>query len=137
MEWRLVLILVHYLKCALCSMIVYHLQRMIYDWLLKVFCHNKYWLWHSAYCFHNHRRDWSGYMQSATTSTSSNCWSQSIKFNCTIFRVIVHFVTELPKFSIKTSYITFDHPLYIKSFKISKSLQICIVYYTYVHLWTL
>ena len=28
-------------------------------------------LWHSANFFHNHRPDWSGYMQSATTGTYS------------------------------------------------------------------
>ena len=27
--------------------------------------------WHSAYFFHNHGPDWSGYMQSATTKTYS------------------------------------------------------------------
>ena len=70
-------------------------------------------------------------MQSATTRTyskktsnctSSNC-SQCIKTHCNIFCVTVNSATKLPKFSTKTPCTIFDYPLYIKSFKISKSLE--------------
>ena len=74
-------------------------------------------------------------MQSATTRTyskkTSNCTSsdcsQCIKTHCNIFCVTVHSATKLPKLSTETPCTNFDYPLYIKSFKISKSLEMDIV----------
>ena len=87
-------------------------------------------LWHIAYFFHNHR-------PAATTGTYSEKshiillptvdLSGSIKFHCNIFRVKVHSVAKLAKFSIEAPYITFDHALYIKRCEMSTSLQMVFV----------
>ena len=80
--------------------------------------------------FHNHR-------PAATTGTYSEKshiillptvdLSGSIKFHCNIFRVKVHSVAKLAKFSIEAPYITFDHALYIKRCEMSTSLQMVFV----------
>ena len=87
-------------------------------------------LWHTAYFsvtidqtgLYAISNDWNIFRK-ISHNTSSNCWSQCIKPHCYILRVTVHSVTKLPKSSIETPCITFDHPLYIKPFGISKSLQ--------------
>ena len=101
---------------------------------------NKNWsslnlLWHSAYFFHNNRPSASGYIQSATTGTYSGkshttllpVVDLSVSNPTAIYSVLQYICKQVAKLNIETLCITFDLPLYIKAFEISKSLQMDIV----------